>query len=180
MLEIVIPEQELYNEETKEFIYTKSKTLQLEHSLVSISKWESQWLKPFLGKDEKTNEETIDYIRCMTITQNVDPDIYKNLPFKIIDTIKEYIEAPMTATWFNELKDGPKKNEIVTSEVLYYYMFVQNIPMECQKWHLNRLITLIRVCGLKNSPPKKRNRKAMLNERKALNESRKARLNTKG
>lgn len=180
MLDVVIPSQEFFDDEKQEFIPTKSITLQLEHSLVSLSKWESKWCKPFLGKEEKTNEEVIDYIRCMTITQNVKSDVYLTFPSKIFDLIKEYIDAPMTATWFNELPGGKKNTEIITAEVIYYWMIAQNIPMECQKWHLNRLLTLIRVCGIKNSPPKKRDKKSMLAERKIINEQRRAKLNTKG
>lgn len=180
MLDIFVPQKEFFDESKQEFVYTNSQALQLEHSLVSLSKWESKWCKPFLGKEDKTTEQVIDYIRCMTITQNVKADVYNNLSSDSFDAIKKYIDAPMTATWFNE-KTGAKKNtEIVTAELIYYWMIVQNIPMECQKWHLNRLLTLVRVCGIKNSSPKKMSRKTLLDNRKALNESRRTRLNTKG
>jgi len=180
MLEILIPGQELYDEEKQEFVTTKSQHIQLEHSLVSLSKWESKWHKPFLGKEDKTNEEIIDYIRCMTITQNVKPDTYIYLSSEIFDRITEYINAPMTATWFNDRENARHSREVITAEIIYYWMIVQNIPMECQKWHLNRLLTLIRVCNIKNSPPAKRGKKEMISERKALNESRRQQLNTKG
>lgn len=179
MLNITIPEVEYWDELRSIFVTTKSQKLQLEHSLVSISKWESTHNKPFLSNDEKTNEETVDYIRCMVITQNVNPDVYDNLPETVYKQITEYINAPMTATWFSK-QPSQKSRDVITSEVIYYWMITQNIPMECQKWHLNRLLTLIRVCNIKNQPAKKMGRKEMLSRRKALNESRRARLNTKG
>jgi hypothetical protein len=175
-----MPEKEFFDEVRQEFVKAKGEILQLEHSLVSISKWESAWCKPFLGKDGKTEEETEDYIRCMTISQNVPPEVYRDIPAGVLDQITDYINAPMTATWFNERKDAKKNREIVTAEIVYYWMIALNIPMECQKWHLNRLLTLIRVCSLKNAPPKKMGRKEMLAYRKALNESRRSQINTKG
>ena len=180
MLKITIPKGELFNEETQEIITCKEQTIQLEHSLVSLSKWESKWHKPFLGKDEKTFEETIDYVRCMTITQNVDPNAYSFLSNKNIEDIKNYIGDPMTATTFFEEKTGSGKKEIITSEVLYYYMIALNIPFECQKWHLNRLMTLIKVCDIKSQPPKKMGKKATINHYAALNVARRKQLNSKG
>ncbi len=180
MLQVVIPEQEFFDEKTQEFINTKNEILQLEHSLVSISKWESSWCKPFLGKSDKTNKEILDYVQCMTINQNVSKDIYNNIPDSIFDTITEYINAPMTATWFNDQPNAKSNKEVITSEIIYYWMIAQSIPMECQKWHLNRLLTLIRVCNLKNQPPKKMGKKDMLSNRRALNESRRSQFNTKG
>lgn len=179
MLDIIVPGIEFWDEKKEEFIKEKTQILQLEHSLVSLAKWESKWCKPFLDKDDKTTEQVLDYIRCMTITQNVKSDVYDRLTSKIFDTIKIYIDAPMTATRFRK-EQSKKNNEIITAEIIYYWMIAQNIPTEYQKWHLNRLLTLIRVCGIKNSPPKKMGRKAMLAERKALNEQRRAQLNTKG
>lgn len=180
MLKITIPEGELFNEETQEFITCKEQTIQLEHSLVSLSKWESKWHKPFLGKEEKTFEETIDYVRCMTITQNVDPNVYKFLSNDNIKEINDYIGDPMTATTFNEIKGGSKSREIITSEVLYYDMIALNIPFECQKWHLNRLMTLIKVCDIKSQPPKKMSRRELMNRNAALNAARRKQLNSKG
>ncbi len=178
MLTITIPEQELFNEATNEFVSIKSKTIQLEHSLVSISKWESKWNKPFLSKDEKTIEQTLDYIQCMTITQNIDPMVYRFLTDENIRDINDYIDAPMTATTFSD--KGSTSREIITSEVIYYWMISLNIPMECQKWHLNRLLTLIRVCNVKNAPAKKMSRKEIMNRNAALNAARRKKLNSKG
>lgn len=179
MLDLVINKQEFWDDENQEFVYTKPCKLQLEHSLVSVSKWESKWCKPFLEKDEKTLEQTIDYIRCMTITQNVSNEVYDHLPPEVFISVKNYIDAPMTATWFKEQKKSGKK-EIITTELIYYWMTVYNIPMECQKWHLNRLMTLIRICDIKNNKPEKRSKKEMLAERQALNEQRRAQNSTKG
>ena len=178
MLNIVVPDQEFFNEETQEFFTLKGQTLQLEHSLVSLSKWESKWNKPFLSKNEKTLKETIDYIRCMTITQNVKPYIYDMLTNENILDINKYIDSPMTATTFN-VNNTPSR-EIVTSEIIYYWMISLNIPLECQKWHLNRLLTLIRVCNLKNAPSKKMSKKEIMSRNAALNAARRKKLNTKG
>lgn len=180
MLQIVIPAIELWDEETQEFIQVKEQTLQLEHSLVSLSKWESKWNKAFLGKQPKSVEETLDYIKCMTLTKNVDPNIYKWISNENIQKINKYIEAPMTATTFMEDPSNKRNNEIVTSELIYYWMVTLNIPFECQKWHLNRLLTLIRVCNVKNTPPKKRSRREIMSRNAALNAARKKKLNTKG
>lgn len=179
MLQITIPAAEHYDERTNRFIKTKEQTLQLEHSLVSLSKWESKWCKPFLGKNKMTRAETIDYIRCMTLTQNVDPKVYLSLTNENVDAVREYIESPMTATTINEGKTGGGR-EIITAEIIYYWMVAFNIPFECQKWHLNRLLTLIRVCDIKNRPNKKMNKKDLMSRNRALNEARKKSLNTKG
>lgn len=180
MLQITIPAVEQWDELNQEFVYTKERKLQLEHSLISVSKWESKWCKPFLSRTDKTFEETIDYVRCMTLTTNVDSDIYSCLTSDNIREIKDYIDSPMTATFFSNDKRGGNSREIVTSELIYYWMISQNIPFECQKWHLNRLLTLIRVCNVKNAPPKKMSAQEIMSRNAALNEERKKRFNTKG
>lgn len=179
MLTITIPAMELFNDSTQEFITVKEQKLQLEHSLVSVSKWESKWNKPFLSKDDKTVEETIDYIKCMTITQNVDPLVYNRLTNSNITEINKYIDSSMTATTFNNSNDR-RSREIITSEIIYYWMISLNIPMECQKWHLNRLLTLIRVCNVKNAPPKKMSNKELMSRNAALNAARMKKFNTTG
>ena len=180
MLQITIPSTELWDERKEEFVYVKEKTLQLEHSLVSLSKWESKWNKSFLSSSDKTNEEIIDYIRCMTITQNVDPEVYTRLKNNVIKQIYDYINAPMTATVISDTKRGGSRREVITSELIYYWMIALNIPFECQKWHLNRLLTLIRVCEIKNTPPKSMNRREIMNRNAALNAARRKQFNTKG
>lgn len=179
MLKITIPAKELFDERTQTFIETKEQALTLEHSLISISKWEAKWCKSFLSTKVKTYEETIDYIRCMTITRDVDPTVYTRLSTSNINEISEYINAPMTATTFREDKKGGSK-EIVTSELIYFWMISHNIPMECQQWHINRLLTLIRVCNVKNAPPKKRGKKDIASEYAALNAARRSQFKTKG
>ena len=156
MLSITIPSYELWDEKEERFIYLKAQTLQLEHSLVSLSKWESKWTKIFLSKKEKTLEETIDYIKCMTITQNVEPDVYNRLSYGNFAEINKYINAPMTATYFSGKEPGRPSREEVTAELIYYWMINLNIPFECQKWHLNRLLTLINVCNIEKFPTKRR------------------------
>lgn len=180
MLQIVIPGVEYYDEVKEEFITEREQTLQLEHSLVSLSKWESKWCKVFLSKQEKTVEEIQDYIKCMTINQNVNPDVYNRLTQSNIDEIQKYISAPMTATYFSKNAGGRATGEQVTSELIYYWMIALNIPFECQKWHLNRLLTLIRVCNVKNQPPKKMSKRDILSRNASLNAARRQQLNTKG
>lgn len=180
MLKITIPSAELWDEDKEEFVYTKEQTLQLEHSLVSLSKWESKWCKAFLSKHEKTFEETVDYVKCMTLTQNVNSDVYQYLTNKNIAEVNRYIEAPMTATYFSDDKIGKTSREQITSELIYYWMVALNIPFECQKWHLNRLLTLVKVCNIKNQPLKKRSRKEILSRNAALNAARRKQLNTRG
>ena len=181
MLRITIPATEMWDEGNQEFKYTKECTLQLEHSLVSLQKWESKWRKPFLSKDGMTTEETIDYIRCMTITQNVPPEVYGSLTHENIKEVEEYINAPMTATWFSEeKKTGRSNGEVVTAELIYHWMIALQIPSEYRKWHLNQLLTLIRVCNVKNAPPKKMGKRAIMSRNAALNAARRQQFNTNG
>ena len=180
MLTITIPATEEYDDAREEFIETREQTLTLEHSLVSISKWESKWHKPFLGKEEKTKEETLDYIRCMTITKNVDPNVYYALTPDIIKQINDYIENPMTATWFSDRHKGPKNREVITSELIYYWMTALQIPFECDKWHFNRLMTLIQVASIKSQPPKKMGKKEAMNQQRMLNAARRAKTGSRG
>ena len=180
MLEVVVPGCELFDESQMEFIMTSPTKLQLEHSLVSISKWESRWHKPFLGQEKRTHEESLDYIRCMTINRgDVNPMVYRSIPDKIMRQINNYIDDPMTATTFSEKEKGGSK-QIVTSELLYYYMTALNIPFECQKWHLNRLLVLIRVCSIKNQPPKKMSKGETRKKYAGINAMRRARTGSKG
>lgn len=181
MLPLVIPiSPEGWDEQKNEFVEPQTVKIQLEHSLLSLSKWESKWCKPFLSTTEKTDEETIDYIKCMTVTQNVDPEVYDHLTAQNIADINQYIYAPMTATTFREDKTKKNNREIITAELVYYWMIALQIPVQFEKWHLNRLLTLIRVCEVKNSPPKKRPKNQIINDYAALNEARKKKLNTRG
>lgn len=180
MLQIVIPDSNLWDEKNEAFIPVKGLTLRMEHSLVSLSKWESNWCKPFLSTKDKTFEETLDYVKCMTVTQNVDPNVYLLLTRGDVDRINRYIAAPMTATTFSEDKPNRMSREVVTAELIYSSMIALNIPFECQKWHLNRLLTLIRVCDIKSRPPKKRSRRELARRNSALNAARKKKLNTRG
>ena len=183
MITVQIPETELYNEATGRFMQVKGITIQLEHSLISLSKWESKWHKPFIATKDKTHEEFIDYLRCMTLTKNVDPNAYYAIPGKTMTEISNYINDPMTATTFtknqNE-KDPMGKNKIVTAEIIYYYMVTLGIPVEFERWHLNRLLTLIKVVSIKNTPPKKMSRDAVLARNSKLNRARRARSGSRG
>ena len=178
MLDLIIPGSERFNEKTGEFIYIKEQKICLEHSLISLAKWEAKYEKPFLSS-EKNDIEILDYIRFMTLTQNVDPQVYFGLTKENVEAIKNYIAAPMTATKVSH----PKRNssrETVTAELIYYWMIALNIPFECQKWHLNRLLKLIEVCSVKNEPPKKMSRSEILQKNRELNAARRAKYNTKG
>lgn len=180
MLTIKVPlNPEGWDEEKQEFVPPKVQTLQLEHSLVSLSKWESKWCKPYFSNKEKTYEETLDYIKCMTITPNVSPEIYNRLTRENVSSIVDYIQAPMTATYVND-RNGSHSREVITSELIYYWMIASNIPFECQKWHLNRLLTLIRVCSVKNQPPKKMSKRSIMSRNAALNAARRQQLNSRG
>lgn len=182
-LRITIPPLELgYDSQTRKFIYSHEKecTLTLEHSLVSVSKWEAKWKKPFLSTKELTREESVDYIRCMTLTQNVDPNVYNGIDDAIIDKVIAYIKDPMTATWFNEKERKKQESIIITSERIYYWMIAFQIPPEYRKWHLNRLITLIRVCEIESKPKKKIPQAELLARNKALNAARRKKYNSKG
>lgn len=181
MLQIEIPlAPSEWDEEKEEFVEPKTEILNLEHSLVSLSKWESKYCKPFLSKREMTFEETMDYIEFMTISKNVNPEVYAHLTNKNMDEIKRYIEAPMTATTFSEDRNGRSSREIITAELIYYWMVALNIPFECQEWHLNRLLTLIRVCNIKNAPPKKMSKRDIMSRNAQLNAARRKQHNTKG
>ena len=180
MLKIETPETELWDEYNQRFILVKKQTLFLEHSLISLSRWESNWEKPFLKRnDKKTLVETIDYVRCMTINNNVDPNVYRVLTADNINAINAYVNAKKTATIVYEDKRR-STGETVTSELIYYWMVSLGIPFECQKWHLNRLLTLIRVCNVKNSPGKKMGRNALLNRYASLNKKRREAMHSNG
>lgn len=180
MLKITISSSEGFDEVRNLFLVFPEKELQLEHSLVSLSKWESKWKKPFLSREDKTREETIDYIRQMTISQNVEDSVYMRITQSHINIVRDYIDDSMTATTFSELGQKKFNEEVITAEVIYYWMVAFNIPFECQKWHLNRLLTLIRVCNIMNQPAKKANRKDTLSRQRALNEARRAKFGTRG
>lgn len=172
MLKIKIDDTEFFDERTQTFEKIKGQILSLEHSLVSVYKWESKWHIPFLEKNEKNTEMLIDYVRCMTLTQNVNPIIYKALTNEHIKQINDYIEEPMTATWFSDNQNKRVNREIITAERIYYWMIALNIPFECQKWHLNKLLTLIKVCNAENQPKQKIPKQEWARKQRALNAAR--------
>lgn len=187
MLEIITGDVELFDSVAEEFVTVKSAKLQLEHSLISVKKWEQKWHKPFLDKTvDKTREEMCDYVRCMTINAGVDPVVYRVLTPQIMERILKYMEEPMTATTINEnllTISGLKKNsrEGVTAEIIYYWMIALSIPVDpFEKWHLNQLLTLIKVVNIKNGKQPKLNPKDAAKERAALNKQRRARFKSKG
>lgn len=182
MLQLEIKPPELFDEKANRFVPASAPaTLRLEHSLVSLSKWESKWKKPFLNNDGMSAEETLDYIRCMTITQCVDPKIYDYITEKDLERIREYIDDPMTATWFKKQSGKAPSRSVITSELIYFWMTAFEIPFDpCEKWHLNRLMTLIRVCDEKNRPSKKASKKDTAAQYRSLNNARRSRMGSRG
>ncbi len=180
MLQITIPDREYWDAKNERFVNKKGQTISLEHSLVSLSKWEAKYHKPFLTDKEKTTEEILYYIQCMTITQNVNPEVYDLLTKENFKEINDYISNPMTATAINDRDNSHHSREIVTSELIYYWMVALNIPFKCEKWHLNRLLMLIRVCNIKNQPNKKMSKAQTMKENAALNKARRAKMHSKG
>ena len=182
MLKLMVPETELFDELSGEFVKTKAQTLQLEHSLVSLAKWESKWKKAYIGTKDKTDEEAIDYIRCMTITQNVVPDTYIVIGHnrELLGKINEYIDDSMTAATFSKSDSARHSREKITAETLSHAMIVNNIPLECQKWHLNRLLTLIRFCSVKNGPSKKMGTREQMMRNAKINAKNRKKYNSKG
>jgi hypothetical protein len=180
MLRITVPGVEHFDDSTQEFITRGDVVLELEHSLVSLSKWESIHEKPFLGDSGKTTDEILGYIKVMTLTPEVPEEIFSKLSEGNYKEINEYIDAKMTATWFHDSQQAPRTREIITAEIIYYWMITFQIPFECQYWHLNRLFTLIRVCNIKQSKPKKMSRSEMAARNRELNAQRKTQLGTRG
>jgi hypothetical protein len=170
-LDLVI-NPEGWDEIGEQFVPAQTVRLEFEHSLVSLSRWESKWCKPFMTDKEKTFEETLDYIKCMTLTPNVPDEIYGYLSKDDYETIQKYIYAPMTATTFSKSGNNKRSNEVITSELIYYWMIALTIPSEYQYWHLNRLMTLIRVCNVKNQPPKKQKPGDTMAKWHSINEAR--------
>ena len=180
MLKIMVGAEEAFDEETQEFVFLGGVELQLEHSLVSLSKWESEYEKPFLGSDEKTPEELVGYVKAMTLTPEVPEEVYSRLSEANFEAINAHINAKMTATWFKEAPGAPKSREVITAELVYYWLTVFQIPFEVETWHLNRLFTLIRICNVKSAKPKKMSRSEVAQRNRELNEQRRQQLKTSG
>lgn len=179
MLKIQVVFEEGYDEKTKKFVVVKSVDLELEHSLVTLSKWESHYCKPFLSSVDKTEEEMLFYIKCMIQTEKFPGGVFSKFSQKNVDEIQEYIGAKMTATWFGTTTSKPSR-EVITAELVYYWMIALNIPFECQHWHFNRLMTLIKVCNEKNAPPKKMSKREAMERQRELNAQRRAQMGSKG
>lgn len=188
MLKVYVPELEYFNEATATFGKIKAQTLRFEHSLLSLAKWESKWHKPYIEPSvpiknrntKKTEEEARDYFRCMCLDSDVNPLTFALLPPIVIAQLYSYINDPMTATWFSNKTNQSGSREVITAELIYYWMITLGIPFECQKWHINRLLTLIRVCNLKQQPAKKMSKSEILKRNSALNAARKRQMRTNG
>ena len=180
MLRITIKGDEYFNEETQEFSNKGDVVVDLEHSLVSLSKWESKYQVPFLSSLDKTSEQMLDYLRFMVVSKRVDPNVMYFISEENMQEIQAYIDSKESATTFGEMPERKGPAETITAELVYYWMVAFNIPFECQHWHLNRLFALIRICNIKNSPPKKMSKHEISRKYHELNEKRKAELGTNG
>lgn len=180
MLKVTVLGTEMFDEHTQEFTTQGDTVLELEHSLVSLSKWESIYEKPFLGKGDRTTEEVLGYVKCMVLTPKVPEEVFDKLSEGNLREINEYIEQKMTATWFNEAPGAPPSRDVITAELIYYWMITFQIPFECETWHLNRLFTLIRVCNIKQAKPKKMSRSEIAARNRELNAQRRSQLGTRG
>ena len=180
MLKIIVEQEEYYDEEVNEFSSVGGTVLVLEHSLVSLSKWESEFQKPFLSPGEKTPQEIFAYIQAMVLTEDFDPEVIFKLTQENLDRINQYIESKQSATTFGLMPETTGRGETITSELVYYWLVAFNIPFECQNWHLNRLFALIRICNIKNSKPKKMSRHEVAKRNRDLNAQRRAQMNSAG
>jgi hypothetical protein len=180
MLKLIIPSREYFNESTSTFESVEEFELELEHSLVSLSKWESKYQKPFLDPNEKSGEEIIGYIEAMILTPIYPPDFYDRFDQSNLDQINAYIESKESATTFGQMPERRGRGETITSELIYYWMVAFNIPFECERWHLNRLFALIRICNIKNSKPRKMSRNEIAQRNRELNARRREKFNTTG
>jgi len=180
LLTIRVPLGEEFNDDTQMWEVSESAELELEHSLASVSKWEQTFEKPFLGDGEKTPEETLAYIMLMAVDPKTPPELFAKLSEDNFKEINQYINAKMTATWFREDKNQRPSREVITAEVIYHWMIHYNIWLDAEHWHLNKLLTLIRVCNEKNKPPKKMNRREQIAHRQKLNAERMAKYGTSG
>lgn len=180
MLKLIVPGAELYNEVTKEFVKTETTSLQLEHSLLAISKWESKFAKAFLTQSEKTTEEGLAYVKAMIIDSDVPDEVLHQLSSENLSEINNYISSPQSATIFRELPVRGGRGETITSELIYYWMVAFNIPFECETWHISRLFSLIRICNVKNSKQKQMPKHELAARNRELNAQRRAELKTSG
>ena len=181
MLTLVIPGEEFFDQKTSTFVSTEETTIRLEHSLASMSKWESFFEKPFLSTSEKTDEEVLMYVRYMILDEDYPENIFDSLTMANVKEIHKYIDSAQSATTFGEMPNVKKsRGEVITTELIYYFMVSFNIPFECENWHLNRLFSLIKICNIKNSKPPKMSRADIAKRNHELNAQRRAQLNTKG
>jgi hypothetical protein len=180
MLIVTITGDEFFNEETEEFVTIGDVVLELEHSLLSVSKWESKFQKPFLASGEKSREEVLEYLRMMILNKDIPEDIHLRLDQTNMDLINEYVGSAQSATTFGQIPDPVSKAEVITSELVYYWMVAFNIPFECETWHLNRLFSLIRICNIKNSKPSKMSKASLAQRNRDLNAQRRSQLGSLG
>lgn len=180
MLKIIVPGAEYFDQVTQTFDKVEDLELELEHSLISLSKWESKYQKPFLSSEEKSPEEILAYVEAMILTENYPDDVSSRFSQENIGQINDYIESKESATTFGLMPERKGRGEVITAELIYYWMVAFQIPFECECWHLNRLFALIRICNIKNSKPQKMSRNELAARNRELNAQRRAKYNTAG
>lgn len=178
MKTIIIPKSEYYDQAKNEFVYIDETVLKLEHSLLALSEWEAKWKKPFFTQKSRTIGEMRDYVRCMTIGKKAPEIVYASISIDLLKDIFEYVNDSRTATWINERKPmggmPGSRNQVITSELIYYWMVAAQVPFEAEKWHLSRLFMLLRICSIKSQPSKKMSKNEVLRQHAALNAARRA------
>lgn len=180
MITIDLGTLEYYDSEKNEFVYEEGGKVRFEYSLKMLYEWEGKWKKAFLkGNKNLTTEEAVDFYIMMAL----DPIDKKFMTGEAMETLSKYVNDPQTATTFADGQNGntsPSKGKIFTSEELYAMMITSNVPLDFENRNLNRLITILRVISVQNTPPKKMSKNDIYRQNAALNAERKARLNTKG
>lgn len=179
MLDIIIPATEQFDERTMQFVETKEQKLTLEHSLISISKWEAKWKISYIDTKDKTRDQRLDYIRCMSLKGDISDDVLYSIAPQEMQKINNYINDSMSATVVKNT-GGSASNQFTTSELIYSWMVGYQIPVEFEKWHLSRLLTLIKVISEENKPKKKMTPSEIAARNKALNAKNRAKYHSRG
>lgn len=179
---------ELFDEETNTFLHPVGKKLHLEHSLLSISKWEAEWEIPFLNTD-KTSEQSLSYIKCCVLDDDFDELLLNTLSDKNILDFNAYLSKGMTAKKIIDLRSSlsqkrksrrPASQKALTSEDIYYSMIQFHVWKECEEWPLQRLLSLLQLCSLKSNSTGEMSKSDQAKFYREENARRKAKYHTNG